>query len=141
VPTTDDPDLHLFVDGKRVNPASGNDMLRIFHLAAGPTTMRIVSRSSVPQELGSARDPRCLGVALRQIMVSQGIRLRAIEADDARLTDGFHEFEADEGIRWTNGDAGVSTELFDGFAGPLEIALRLGGTTSYVDEGIIQRVA
>jgi hypothetical protein len=141
VPTTDDPDLHLFVDGERVNSTSDSGMLHVFRLAARPATMRIVSRSGVPQELGTARDPRSLGVALRQITVSQGIRFRTIEAEDARLTDGFHEFEASEGIRWTDGDAAVPADLFDGFDGPFEIVLRLGGMTSYVDKGIIQRVA
>jgi hypothetical protein len=39
------------------------------------------------------RDPRSLGVALRQTMVSQGKRVRIIEAEDALLTEGFHGFE------------------------------------------------
>jgi hypothetical protein len=141
VPTTDDTDLHLVVDGQRVNLTPDSGMLHVFRLAARPATMRIVSRSGVPQELGTARDPRSLGVALRQITVSQGIRFRTIEANDALLTDGFHEFEANECIRWTDGDATVPVDLFDGFDGPFEIALRLGGTAYYVDEGVVQRVA
>jgi len=135
VPTTDDPDLHLMVDGRRVDVASGSDVWHIFRLAAPPTTVRIVSRAGVPQELGFARDPRCLGVALRQIMVTRDAQIRTIEAEDALLTDGFHDYEADNDIRWTDGDAGVPAGLFEGFAGPLEIVLRLGGRTCYQDEG------
>jgi len=141
VPTTDDPDLHLLVNGRRVNASSRRGALHIFRLPARPATVRIVSRSGSPQELGLARDPRSLGVALRQIMVSQGARLRTIEAEDARLTQGFHGFEADNEIRWTDGDATVPADLFDGFTGPLEIAVRLGGRTTYVNDGVQTRVA
>ena len=74
VPMTDDPDLHLVVDGQRVNAASRHGMLHIFRLDDRPETVRIVSRIGRPQELGLARDPRSLGVALRQIMARQAIR-------------------------------------------------------------------
>jgi hypothetical protein len=70
VPLTDEPDLHLVVDGKRVDAASLSEVLRVFRLAARPATVRIVSRAGAPQDFGLARDPRSLGVALRQIMVS-----------------------------------------------------------------------
>jgi hypothetical protein len=141
VPMTDDSDLHLLVDGRRVDAVSRGGVLHIFRLAAQPLTVRIVSRTGVPQELGLARDPRCLGVALLQIMVTQGVRIRTIEAGDALLAEGFHGFEADNGIRWTDGDAAMPEILFDGFGGPLEIVLHVSGSTTYVDQGSIERVA
>ncbi len=141
VPLTDDPDLHLLVDGRRVDAVSRSNVWHVFRLAAPPAVVRIVSRSGVPQEIGLARDPRSLGVALRQIMVTQGIQIRTIEAAHAVLTDGFHGYEGDNDIRWTDGDAAVPAGLFEGFAGPLEVALRLGGKTSYLDEGTILRAA
>jgi Hint domain len=141
VPMTDEPDLHLVVDGQRVNAASRHGMLHIFRLKDRPETVRIVSRIGTPQELGLARDARSLGVALRQIVVRQAIRVRTIEADDPSLAEGFHGFEPDDAIRWTNGDAAVPPELFDGFAGALELTLRLGCTTSYIAEGDAQRAA
>ena len=64
-----------------------------------------------------------------------------IEAEDERLTVGFHAFEADNGLRWTDGDAAIPERLLTGFAGPLEITLRLGGSTTYADEGTGRRVA
>lgn len=64
-----------------------------------------------------------------------------IEAEDKRLTVGCHAFEADNGFRWTDGDAAIPEKLLTGFAGPMEIALRLGGSTTYVDEGTRRRVA
>jgi Hint domain len=141
VPMTDDPDLHLLVDGRRVDAASRSDEWHIFDLPAPPATVRIISRAGIPQEMGLARDPRSLGVALRQIMVTRGAQIRTIEAEDARLTDGFHGYEAENDIRWTDGDAGVPAALFEGFDGPPQIALCLGGRTSYPDDGTLLRVA
>jgi hypothetical protein len=141
VPMTDDPNLHLLVDGRRVDAASRSNVWHVFRLAAPPAVVRIVSRSGVPQEIGLARDPRCLGVALRQIIVTRGIQIRTIEAEDAVLTDGFHGYERDNDTRWTDGDAAVPAGLFEGLAGPVEVALRLGCKTSYPDEGTILRAA
>ena len=124
-----------------MDAVSRSGVLHVFRLAAGPTTVRIVSRSGVPQELGVARDPRCLGVGLRQITVTQGERLRTIEAEDERLTVGFHAFEADNGFRWTDGDATIPADLHAGFTGPVEIVLHVGGSTQYVADGRVQRVA
>jgi hypothetical protein len=141
VPTTDDPDLHVLVDGLRMDAASRSAALYVFRLTAKPATVRIVSRASSPQELGLARDPRSLGVAVRRIIVTHSRKVRTIEAEDPALALGFHGFEEDNAIRWTNGDAAIPAALFDGFTGHLELALCLGGTTRYVDVGITQRVA
>ena len=142
LPMTDDPDLHLLVDGRRLDTASQRGAWHVFHLASRPRRLRIVSRASAPQELGLARDPRSLGVAVRLIMVRRGAQVRSLAADDPLLTDGFHAFEADDDIRWTDGDAGVPADLLRGFSFPCEIVLRLGGATRYVDEGTaVRRVA
>jgi len=88
-----------------------------------------------------ARDPRCLGVALRRIVVSRRARVRTIEATDPSLTEGFHQFEPNNEIRWTDGNAAVPADLLRGIAGPLVITLLLGGSTTYVEDGAQQRVA
>lgn len=87
--------------------------------------------SGAPAELGLARDPRVPGVAVRQITLRQGRRCRVLDAADALLEDGFHGFELDNGLRWTDGDAGVPAALFDGFDGPANLLLHLGGNTRY----------
>jgi len=135
LPMTDDPDIHLSVDGRRLDATSRGGGLYVFQLSTRPQWVRIVSRAASPQELGLARDPRCLGVALRQVMLRQGTRVRSIEAGDPLLADGYHDFEADNAIRWTDGQAMVPTSLFDGFTMPMELVLRVGGSTRYVDEG------
>jgi Hint domain len=150
LPLTDDPDLHLLVDGGRVDAvshaasgarASGAGAFHVFGLTGAPAGARIASRAAVPQELGLARDSRRLGVALRRIVIRRGSRSRAIEADDALLVHGFHAFEAADGLRWTDGDAHLPGALFAGFDGPLEVVLLCGGAARYVAEGAQRRAA
>jgi len=131
VPVTDDPSLHLQVDGLRVRPAWRRGDVHVFRLAGRPGCARVVSRSGVPDELGLARDPRPLGVALRRVLVRQGARLVVLEADDPRLTQGFHGFEPEIGVRWTDGDAVLPSAMFEPFSGLIEVELHLGGATLY----------
>jgi antigen 43 len=135
VPLTDDPDLHVLADGRRLDIATRAGEVVVFNLPRTPVDTRLVSLAAAPQELGLARDPRFLGVALRRIIVRQGARFRVIEADDARLSSGFHAFEAASGLRWTDGDAVLPADLFHGFAGATELVLHLAGTAQYVDTG------
>jgi hypothetical protein len=141
LPLTGDPDLHLLVDGERLNPARHANGTYVFHLSGSPAAARIVSRASAPQELGLARDPRVLGVAVRRIDARRGVRLRVIEADDALLDLGFHAFEPDNGFRWTNGDATIPAQTFAGFTDPFVIELTVASTMHYLDEGGQLRVA
>src|SRR5262249_50327918 len=106
-----------------------------FRLRAPRTDVRLVSRAAIPQELGLARDARCLGVALRQMVLFQGRHVQAVDAAHRALTDGFHAFEPEGQIRWTNGDAVLPASLFDSFSGPLEVVLYFGAMTRYIDDG------
>ena len=113
----------------------------VFTIPHPPASLGLASRASVPAELGLARDPRCLGVAVCRIALRQGTRFRVIEASDPRLTDGFHAFEPDTGLRWTNGEASLPAALFHDFDGPVELVLHLGAATRYVDDGVQADVA
>ena len=62
-------------------------------------------------------------------------RRRTIHAEDARLVDGFHAFEAGNAIRWTNGDAALPAALFDGMTDSVLLVAQLGAATQYLDEG------
>ena len=73
--------------------------------------------------------------------MTQGTETRVLEAHDDRLIDGFHNFEPDNGWRWTDGDAAVPDALFAGLTGPLACVLHLGGATCYLDEGETLQVA
>ena len=128
---TEDPDLHLLLNGRRLDATTRTAGTFIFVLPHPHAAIRIVSRTAVPQELGLARDPRCLGVALRRLVIRQHTRFRTIDAHDRRLIDGFHTPEPEAGIRWTDGEATLPAAVFKGFGGPVELVLTLGGTTRY----------
>ena len=91
----------------------------------------MASRAGSPAELGLARDPRVLGVAVRQVRLWQGRRLRVLDAADESLAEGFHTFEPDNGFRWTDGDATLPTTLFADIEGACQLDLLVGGTTQY----------
>lgn len=135
VPLTQDPDLHLLVDGRRVDGISTQPGQMRFVLPTAPSSIRIASRAAAPQQLGLARDPRELGVAVQRIAVLLGAHPYIAEADDERLCDGFHGFEPESAARWTNGDAAVPPDLFAGCKASAEIILTTTGSTWYVDDG------
>jgi hypothetical protein len=126
-----DPDLNLLVDGVRLDPAEQRGTALIFRLANRPHSVRVVSRAASPAELGLARDPRRLGVAVTRIAVGKGWRLQVMEASDATLSDGFHDFEPALGLRWTDGDAALPVALFEDFDGAMTLTLHLSGSTRY----------
>jgi hypothetical protein len=135
-PTTDDPDLHLIVDGARIDPEYQRGSLYGFRLPACPQTLAIASRTGVPAELGIARDPRTLGVALRQVTVSHGARIVLFDAGDERLTKGFHGYEPADRLRWTNGYAELPADALSHLNQGAELILHLGGATRYPDDGV-----
>jgi hypothetical protein len=133
--------VHLAVDGKRLDAFEQRQDGLVFRLSTRPRTVRIHSRAAVPQEFGLARDERSLGVAIRRIVLAQARHQCAIEADAASLADGYHAFEAANGIRWTNGDAAVPAELFAGMRGPGMLILQFGAATRYLNESTVSRAA
>jgi hypothetical protein len=138
---TDDPGLHLLVDGRRIDPVTRRAGAYVFMLPQAPRSVHIVSRSAVPAELGLARDPRELGVAVRQMVAAGDTSEATLKAGAAMLTDGWHGFESDCDIRWTNGDAAIPSEMFANLGGDLWLMLYLGGTTHYLDYGEVGQAA
>ncbi|WP_158928472.1 Hint domain-containing protein [Acidisphaera sp. S103] len=133
-PLTDDPDLHLVVDGKRVDAQERTGSVYIFRLPAAPASVAVASRTGVPSELGITRDPRALGVALRRVAIRQGSKFMLFDADDERLTTGFHGYEPTDNLRWTDGHAELPIEAFARFDKGAEVMLHLGGATRYPDD-------
>lgn len=128
---TNDPDLHLLVDGTRVDATPHGRGVWQFRIAATPRCLQIVSHAGIPAALGLGPDQRRLGVAVRRIIVSQGAGARLAGAKDTRLIEGFHDFEPAEGWRWTDGAATVPSSLFADLDGAFTLELQLGGTAHY----------
>ena len=57
-----------------------------------------------------------------------------LDADDDRLTVGFHAYEAACNLRWTDGDAELPAEALARFDKGAEVMLHLGGATQYPEE-------
>jgi hypothetical protein len=131
VPLTSDPELHLVADGRRVDARWASADRYVFSLPQVPRELSIVSRAGVPAEFGAARDARCLGVALRRVAFWRGASLAVVEADDPALCVGFHAFEPETGIRWTNGDAVLPACVLPHGRGGVTVELRLGAATLY----------
>lgn len=117
--------------GVRVDGSSRRGGFRVFSLPRRPASLRLVSRAASPAELGLARDPRPLGVAVRQIRVWQGARMHAMDAADDALTEGFHSFEPDNAWRWTSGDATIPATLLADINGACEVELCVAGAMRY----------
>jgi hypothetical protein len=127
-----EPDLHLVVDGTRCEPTTRRGTMFVFDLPHRPGDVRIVSRAASPQEIGLARDPRRLGVAIGRIALLVAGRLKVLAAADASLRDGFHAFEPDCGFRWTDGDAAIPTGLFADMSGPGRLELTVASVARTV---------
>ena len=139
---TDDPDLHLIVHGKRLDAVEHRpDGTSVFRLTGPLDEVRLCSRAAAPQELGLARDPRQLGVAIRRLILGQQARRRVVTADAASLVDGYHDFEPANGIRWTCGDAAIPPVLFARVRGPASLLVELGGSTQYIADQPVRRAA
>ena len=134
LPLTEDPDVHILVDGHRIDAVTRHDDLLIFMLPAQRSDIRLASRSAAPQELGLVRDPRCLGVAVSLIAALQNHRLKTMDAADERLADGFHAYEPDNCYRWTDGYASLPSELFATFTGPVKLLVTMASTARYIDD-------
>ena len=141
-PLTQDADLYLLVDGGRVDAVEHRENgTHVFRLRSRPRNVLLRSRAAIPQELGIARDPRMLGVAVHRIVLAQARRQRCIEADSILLTEGYHAFEPTNDFRWTDGNAVVPHGLFAKMDGPAMLMVQLGATTQYLDDGTVQRAA
>jgi hypothetical protein len=120
---TDDPDLHLVVDGEIVRPSSVENDLCIFVLDRKPGQLWLASRSAIPAELELlSTDTRRLGASIEQIVLRDDhLRLEVSHAHPG-LSEGFHE---DEGSRrWTDGMGLLPEALLHPFADGLTIEIR-----------------
>jgi autotransporter-associated beta strand protein len=134
----DDPDLHLLLDGRRldaiayepaIHPFQGIYRFRIEEMPA--RDLRIASRHIVPALTGTSRDPRRLGVAIRSVLLRDGDGAIELAFGSRWFVEGFHSPELAEGFRWTDGYAQVPQRCLALFDGPFEIMIDVGCTTRY----------
>jgi hypothetical protein len=121
---TDDPDLHLIIDGEVVRAQAVAEEVYSFAIPAGSGAMWLASRSAVPAEVEAAsQDRRRLGVLVKRIMLREDDLRTEIGHAHSSLRDGFHEDE--KGQRWTDGMARLPDELLRPFTGEVTVELHL----------------
>lgn len=122
--------IRLDVDGAIVTPHI-RDTVAKFLVPADARSIRILSDANIPAFVGINGDRRMLGVCIEKMTLSDGFSgERDIAMSDARLSEGFHDFEHEEGQRWTNGNANLPAALFEGMDGTVMLTIRATGGLS-----------
>ncbi len=110
-------DLHLLVDGVRVEPRL-RELSARFTVPAGADVVWFVFNTTVPAEITvGSPDRRALGLSVAALTIDDSFGVpRAIAVDDRRLCVGFHEVErdGDTAWRWTAGRARLPASLWEG---------------------------
>ena len=74
VPTGGDAGIHLLVDGGRVDHEEVSGNRYRFSLSEEPRQVRLASATFRPSDIGTVRDNRALGIAVREmILYSAGV--------------------------------------------------------------------
>lgn len=130
-------DLHLLVDGIRLDPAEREQGRYEFRFLAPVAALRVVSRFAIPRRMGLGDDDRCLGVYVTAVTVDQGGGAGRIELDSPEYLDGFHAVE-EQSCRWTNGDAGLPAVLFGEDRREVVLTLTIRPLPRYGENGAAQ---
>ncbi|MBS0638326.1 MAG: Hint domain-containing protein [Proteobacteria bacterium] len=107
-PVVADPDLHLTIDGARVDAVSRTGSRYVFPLPDGSAVVRVMSRNALPIDSRPwMEDTRQLGVRIARLRLRQGSSVEDISLDGPALHDGWWSIERDgpDLRRWTDGDA------------------------------------
>ena len=124
---TADPDLHLLINGVRINGTSRDGACWVFPLPPHADHIEIASNTSIPATDDLSQDLRRLGVAVRQISVWRYNIGRVVPLNATMLVDGWHE--PGDGHRWTKGRAVLPAD-----------ALRLNGGAMLLELEIIPKL-
>ncbi len=130
--TTQDADLYLEANGRRLRPVAVANGRHTFVLPAGTGDIVLRSRTSAPADLDPlSGDWRPLGVAVRGMTLRNGDDHIVIPADHPGLTQGWHTAEAGNGDlwRWTAGNATIPMQ---GNASPAMLDIDIGAMGTYI---------
>jgi hypothetical protein len=130
-------DPRLVVDGQRVDPDIDGDLAR-FLFPASAKDVRLVSDTFSPAWTGESPDGRELGVRVKGLHISDGLRVhRETPLDHPALDQGFHkvEREGEAILRWTDGDARLPAELWDDCKGQVILRLSFGSPSGWAWRG------
>jgi hypothetical protein len=123
--TTDDPGLHLIVDGRWIAPIDVAEGKYVFLVPSGTAEVRLRSRTAIPSDATPwVADDRRLGVLLRGLTVRSGAERMPVPLDRPDFGSGWWQPEWHDAVtlrRWTDGDAVVPVPLNPEGAWALEV--------------------
>lgn len=131
IETTTDADLHIELNGRRIEAAQVANRTYRFILPTGADAARLVSRATAPSFLAAyTGDQRALGVSIRSISVKAGSNVEVFTADHPALNDGWHTTErlGSAMWRWSNGNAALPVA---GNTMPVILEVQLADTATY----------
>lgn len=106
-------DLHLVVDGVRIDPVRRAWTAR-FSVPAAAKEVWLVTETSRPCDIEMNGDSRALGVCVTGLTIDDGFGApRPVSLADPLIDVGFHALE-DGARRWTAGKAALAPALFAG---------------------------
>ena len=130
--TTSDPDLHIMVGDRRLNPVSRTNGRAVFMVPPTDRPVTLVSRAAETRPW--IADHRRLGVMVARITLRHGDgSVTSIPLDHPELIEGWWAPEwhdANALRRWTQGQAALPIET----KGPVVLEIEIGGTLEYALE-------
>lgn len=134
---TTDPDLHLVVDGKRIDPERRSAQEYVFKIPAGTKMIRLKSRTNSPSHFGQSRDARELGFCVNRLTAQTmcGSVKITLEPHHPALRQGFHLAEKNVRV-WTRGDAVLPDILFGDGTEAMLLTIQGQALARYYLEGI-----
>jgi autotransporter-associated beta strand protein len=138
--TTDDPGLHVVVDGRAIWPVSADAGCYRFLLPRIAGSARLVSRAATPCEQRPwVEERRRLGVMVTALTLRHGTDIEPVPLDHPALSRGWWGVEGDRGSlwRWTNGDAVLPLTAME----PAVLEISVAGCLDYpIDEPAFEAV-
>ena len=116
----EDPDLHLVVDGRRIEAVSDREARFVFAVPAGAKSVVLASRASIPadQMTPLVRDTRRIGVRILSAVIEADGNQTILPADHPGFQQGWHDVDTHGSVpwRWTNGAGTIPWENINGVA-------------------------
>ncbi len=119
---TSEPDLHLIVDGERIDPEVLGKGVYRFTVALPPSNNLLLrSRRGVPSLLGQNHsDHRPLGVAITQIALHQDGVSTYFDYDQPQLREGGC-YPHEDGFCWTDGEVALPARFLPPLVTPFTL--------------------
>ena len=126
---TTDADVHLIVNGARLDPTQCDASSWVFDVPTGAVGVKLMSRATVPALSGLNADKRRLGICIDRLVIVDGGIIMTMDPRHHDLGAGMHAPEGPQTGRWTNGMCHLPDLIFAGYGRNTTLQLTVHGTT------------